>query len=111
MMLTDSLASQIATDHMIRRTPLRRISKKRQHELTLYRRLKRQHISAHPVCEVAGCSRPSVDIHHRLPLGRGGRLNDASIFMGVCRACHNKIHLDPKWAEEHNYLWKVKPIT
>jgi hypothetical protein len=25
--------------------------------------------------------------------------------------CHNKIHLDPKWAEEHNYLWKVKPIT
>jgi hypothetical protein len=29
--------------------------------------------------------------------------------MGICRQCHCRVHLDPKWAEEHNYLWKVKP--
>jgi len=89
---------------MIRRTPLRRISKKRQHELTIYRRLKRQHIAAHPTGEVVGCTNPSVDIHHRLPLGRGGRLNDASIFMGVCRQCHIFLHANPSWARERGYL-------
>lgn len=94
---------------MLRRTPLRRVSKKRQQALSVYRKLKAAHLHANPVCQAEGCRRMATDIHHRLPLGRGGQLNDTSIFMGLCRQCHNACHHNPKWAEEKGYLWRVRP--
>jgi len=60
-------------------------------------------LSVNPSCECCQ-KRDAQDIHHKLPLGRGGKLCDTRIFMAVCRPCHNLIHANPKWAAQHNYL-------
>ena len=88
---------------MMRRTPLRRVSKKRQKLLAEYTKLRKTHLESNPLCF---CGAEATDIHHRLSLGRGGKLTDTTIFLSVCRPCHNRIHQDPKWAEQNNYLWK-----
>ena len=87
----------------LKRTPLRRVSKKRQAALKVYSNLRKEFLESKPICEVC-TTNDSSDIHHKLPLGRGGKLNDVTIFLAVCRVCHDKIHQDPKWAEENNYL-------
>jgi len=89
-----------------RRTPLKRISKKRQNALTIYRRLKKEYILEHDTCEVRGCSHPAVDIHHMLSLGRGGSFLEPSNFMAICRLHHIQIHNNPRWAEAEHYLLK-----
>lgn len=91
----------------MRRAPLRRVSPKRARELSAYRKARAKHLEANPTCGVCQTAE-ACDIHHKLPLGRGGRLNDASIFLAVCRNCHNKIHHDPKWAEQEGHLLKWK---
>jgi 5-methylcytosine-specific restriction endonuclease McrA len=88
----------------MRRTPLRRISKKRKQQLDIYSDLRREHLLAHPYCR--NCLKPATDIHHRKPRGRGGKLNDPTNFVSVCRQCHKKIHDNPKWAEEIGLLIK-----
>jgi hypothetical protein len=94
----------------MRRTPLRRVSRKRAQALKIYRVSKSDYLSVHPTCEVCAESE-ATDIHHKLPLGRGGKLNDSSIFLAVCRVCHNRIHHDPKWAEQQGYLLRWKNET
>ena len=73
-----------------------------------YKKHRSSFLVSNPTCTICNLNE-STDIHHQLPLGRGGKLNDVTIFLAVCRACHNKIHQDPKWAEENNYLWKKHP--
>jgi 5-methylcytosine-specific restriction endonuclease McrA len=87
----------------LRRTPLRRVSKKRAEALKVYRVNKASYLLANPFCQVCETEK-AIDIHHKLSLGRGGKLNDTTIFMAVCRSCHNQIHNNPKWALLNNYL-------
>ena len=94
----------------MRRTPLRRVSKKRADALKVYRVNKWDYLEVTPICEVCK-QNEATDIHHKLPLGRGGKLNDKTIFLAVCRACHDKIHHDPKWAEQEGYLLRWKNET
>jgi len=89
----------------MRRTPLRRVSAKRRKLLSLYSDLRKTYLQSNEVCEVCK-ENEATDIHHKLPLGRGGKLNDTSIFLAVCRVCHDHIHSNPKWAEEKGYLLK-----
>jgi hypothetical protein len=88
----------------MKRTPLRRVSLKRQRENVIYKNLRHEHLSANPEC--VSCSQPATDIHHWLPRGRGGKLNDPTNFLAVCRTCHIKIHDNPLWAEQNNLLKK-----
>lgn len=87
----------------MKRTPLRKVSKKRQALLVTYRRLKKDYITENNVCECCADSL-ACDIHHKLPVGRGGKLCDTTIFMAVCRQCHDWIHTNPKEAKEKGYL-------
>lgn len=89
----------------LKRSPLRRVSSKRARALKAYRVNKQSYLSAHPTCEVCDFFE-STDIHHKLPLGRGGKLNDVTIFLAVCRECHIQIHDNPLWAEEQGYLFR-----
>ena len=91
----------------MKRTPLRRVSKKRDTELKEYRKLKAAHLKINPYCEVCAKAK-ATEIHHKLPLGRGGKLCDVTIFLASCRRCHTRIHDNPKWAEENKYLLRTK---
>lgn len=64
--------------------------------------------SHHPLCEVCG-EKVAEQCHHRK--GRGNRrttgelslLNDKTLFLGVCRDCHERIERNPKWAIQMGY--------
>ena len=87
---------------MIRRTPIRKVSKKRAAQLREYSKLRKVFMEHHPICEVCGHA-TATDIHHRD--GRTGeRLNDVNYFLAVCRSCHHDIHASPAWAGVEGYL-------
>ena len=86
---------------MIRRTPLRRVSLKRQKALREYTKLRRKFLDKNRVCEVCKNS-PSFDIHHTK--GRGLNLLVTDTWKAVCRDCHERIHRNPSWAREQGYL-------
>jgi len=110
-----------------RKTPLRRVSKKRQREMKEYgprkasyfQRLakKQQGLGLNPPddftpwCEVCLAEEwelmPAEDWHHVLPKGRGGKQNqEEGLMIAVSRLAHRKIHDDPQWSEKRGYLIK-----
>lgn len=68
-----------------------------------YKELRFGYLNAHPVCEVDGCNRTDVDLHHKK-----GRIGDNLFkhFMSVCREHHIYIETHPSWAYEQGYLLK-----
>ena len=87
----------------MKRTPLRKVSKKRQEELSEYSKLRKAHLSQFPTCVVCE-ERPATDIHHRHSRGNGGSFVDPDNFLGVCRKCHTMIHEQPSKARENGWL-------
>lgn len=56
-------------------------------------RIRRRFIEAHPLCE--GCRREgrvtaAAEVHHILPLARGGTHEDSNL-MALCKECHSRI--------------------
>jgi hypothetical protein len=86
----------------MKRTPIRRVSTKRAKQLKEYMVLRSDYLAAHRTCELCKCAQ-SKDIHHRA--GRvGTRLNDTSLFMALCRECHDWVHSNPAVSYEKGYL-------
>lgn len=90
----------------MKKTPLRRRSKKREKEQKVYLKNKAEYLELHPICEVCG-EKPSYEIHHVQPVGQGGKLTDKSNFLACCRSpwgCHEWIHRNPSASREKGYL-------
>ena len=98
-----------------RRTPLRRVSLKRQRLMQQRRVFVADQLARRPDCEagplirtgneaVAGygattpCRRRAVDIHEPLTRARGGSILDPANTVAVCRGCHDWIHTHPESA-------------
>ena len=98
-----------------RRTPLRRVSLKRQRLMQQRRVFVAEQLARRPDCEagplirtgneaVAGygattpCRRRAVDIHEPLTRARGGSILDVANTVAVCRGCHDWIHTHPESA-------------
>lgn len=89
----------------MKRSPLRRISKKRQEELKLYSAIKKRLLKeCGYVCGVCKKEKKSLDIHHIKNVGSGGGFLDEDNMLVTCRSCHNRIHREPIWAREKGYL-------
>ncbi len=59
-----------------------------------WKRIRDRYAAAHPLCEMClkeGKLTPVEEVHHILPVSRGGT-HDRSNLMSLCRSCHNKIH-------------------
>ena len=90
----------------MKRSPLRRISKKQQERLRIYSKLREEYLSEHSTCEMPQCQRRSVDIHHtKKP--RATYLNAVETWMGLCRVCHSRIENNKDWARENGYLENI----
>jgi hypothetical protein len=86
----------------LKRSPLRRRSKKRARLVARYTPLATMYLKDHSWCQVCGKA-PAFQIHHRA--GRiGERLNDVSMWLAVCLDCHDRIHRHGAWAREQGYL-------
>ena len=60
-----------------------------------WKRIRDRYAAAHPLCEDClkeGRYTPTQEIHHILPLSRGGT-HDESNLCALCRSCHNKRHI------------------
>ena len=96
-----------------RKTPLRRVSKKRAKESRIYSAKRRAFLEAHPICgcgvqrhlfgELFVCQRRAVDVHHTK--GRtGGNYLDEKTWLAVCRPHHIWIHNNPSKARKMGLL-------
>lgn len=59
-----------------------------------WRRVRDSYIRRHPLCESCaelGLTVPAAEVHHRLPLARGGT-DDRDNLIALCRSCHARIH-------------------
>lgn len=81
---------------------IRKVSPKRSKELAQYERLRKQYLSIHQVCEVVGCNKMAIQIHHQK--GReNGLLLDVNYFMGICAEHHTFYTKHSKEAIELGY--------
>jgi len=58
-----------------------------------WKRVRELYIAAHPLCEEClkqGRITPAEEVHHILPLSRGGT-NDTANLMALCKPCHSSI--------------------
>ncbi|WP_090411891.1 HNH endonuclease [Eubacterium callanderi] len=58
-----------------------------------WKRIRDRYIAAHPLCEKCkrqGKLTPANEVHHILPLARGGT-HDRSNLMALCTPCHSAI--------------------
>lgn len=59
-----------------------------------WKRIRDRYYATHPYCErcyVEGRMTPTEEVHHILPVSKGGQHTDDNL-MSLCRSCHNKIH-------------------
>lgn len=66
-----------------------------------YLKLRNLFLCRNNICQVCNESEPT-QVHHTK--GRGKFLMDTESWLAVCFFCHEKIHAQPKWARENNYL-------
>lgn len=58
-----------------------------------WKRIRDRYVQAHPLCEMCrrnGKITPTEEVHHILPLSRGGT-HDEDNLMALCKACHSEI--------------------
>lgn len=87
------------------RTPIRRRSKKLAKDMTVYRQLREEFLTARPLCEVRRpviCRGRSTDVHHRA--GRGRNLLATETWIACCRSCHTWVHDHPGQARAAGWL-------
>lgn len=93
----------------MKRTAIRRVSKKRARELIEYSNIRRRLLSDGAFCEFPDCISRATQIHHLW--GRyGAKLIDTKYLMLICQTHHTFIHDHPNTARAMNLL-KWKQIT
>ena len=61
-----------------------------------WKRIRDRYAAAHPLCEMClkeGRLTPVEEVHHILPISKGGDHRDSNL-MSLCQSCHTKIHHD-----------------
>ena len=99
----------------MKRTPLRRISKKRAKVQRQRARMVSEELELRPTCEVGHivwwrsdapniCLGRSSELHEPLTRARGGSILDPDNTVAICRNCHRWIHDHPEAATELGLL-------
>ena len=88
----------------MKRSPLRKVSKKREKHYRAYLIMKPIFLKTHPYCEVPMCLNYSTSIHHRKGRTPHELMTDERFLMAICLRCHDKIHANPKWARTEGLL-------
>ena len=98
----------------MKRTPLRRISKKRAKIQRQRARMVSEELAERELCEAGSliylkanktvCSGRAVELHEPLTRARGGSILDPDNTVAVCRNCHRWIHDHPEDATQLGLL-------
>ena len=86
----------------MKRSPLRKVSKKRAIENEEYKILGRKFLIQNPECR--GCGREATQVHHRSQR-HGKLLNKVEEWIPICFECHTSVHfISPHRARELDLL-------
>ena len=92
----------------MKKTPLRRISRKRKPEYQAYLR-ERDEFLKDKLCEcppsdwMPSCDKPATTVHH-IKGRRGKMLRDKMWWLPVCFEHHREIHAHGRWARDHHLI-------
>ena len=99
---------------LLRRTPLRARSRKREQEQRTRNEMVRDELARRELCEAgavithaghnARCHGVAVELHEPLTRARGGSILDPANTVAICRSCHDWIHVTPASATEIGLL-------
>lgn len=97
----DDSAEKVSVPQKKKKVPKRiaPVSDKQKERLVKYRIVRDKFLRDNPNCEI--CGNTPVELHHKMP--RAYSLCDVSVFMSVCRSCHERIERDDSWARENGY--------
>lgn len=91
----------------LKRSPLRRVSKRRAAQLKAYFGERKLFLAERPFCQVCHSrnrnSALATDIHH-MNKRNNARLLVIDDWLAVCRCCHDYIHAHPAWARSMGFL-------
>lgn len=70
-----------------------------------FSKAKREYLKEHPFCEakIDGCTKVSIDVHHKAGKASEELLLDKSKFLSVCRHCHVVIEKNPAFAKQNGF--------
>lgn len=84
----------------MKRSPMRRVSRRKQGSYMEYIKLRLKYLTEHPKCECCGI-RQATELHHKR--GRGIYLCEVKWFMATCSTCHHSIETNREWAMNRGY--------
>jgi len=89
----------------MKRSPLKRMSPKRQLENVERRKVVARILEERPICEARTevCTRRAVDCHEILTRARGGSILAPENILALCRPCHTYITDNPAFAQENGF--------
>lgn len=91
-----------------RRTPIRKVSAKRQAQNRLRQKVVAELFPDRPPCSRPDCPRWADDIHEPLTRARGGSIVEPENMRPLCRMCHDEVTFKPEselqWAYEIGLL-------
>jgi len=72
-----------------------------------WKRIRDRYVTKHPLCEQClkeGRYNKTEEVHHILPLSRGGTHDEANL-MALCKSCHSKItaQMGDRWSKNKSY--------
>jgi hypothetical protein len=86
-----------------RKTHIKPVSSRRRASMMIYLEAREQFLRDNPICQMPDCGCASQDVHHK-----HGRLHENYLnrdtWAALCRACHDHIHRNPKWARANGWL-------
>jgi len=88
----------------MKRSPLRRVSKKKRAAYSLYSALRKRFLAINGDCQMCRESRAS-EIHHKQK--RTKHLNNVDTWAALCPACHRHIEDNKSWARENGWLKNI----
>jgi hypothetical protein len=70
-----------------------------------FAKAKREYLKEHPFCEanIEGCTKVSIDVHHKAGKATEELLLDKNYFLSCCRHCHTVIESNPAWAKQNDF--------
>lgn len=93
---------------IMKRTPLRRMSKKRKAQIPLRKKVIEEVMDRdRGLCQAALpglCRVQASDVHEILTRARGGSILDPDNCIALCRPCHSWITDHPGWSRDHGFM-------
>jgi hypothetical protein len=82
-----------------------KVSDNHKEVLKKYKTERARYLKEHPLCEanIDGCTKVSVEIHHKAGKASDELYLDSSLYLSCCRHCHDILETNPAYAKQQGF--------